>query len=253
MADRNGIVQRAPLPPLNSPRLAEGDRAGVYALIGKELNNVLNGSSSYHPDGMKKSSRDLKLELDSFIDGIDKMKDAVDDPANIFPDAVQHLDAFRKAFKSGVANDIETMWNEWKDTRDNSIKLPDNLTPTTRDHSVIYIDPDSVGPFSMPNPLLPKNWPKELKASNRSSDEVASNGSSPDIYGRPPVRMISSALGSGRPPVPVNPLAVSGTNSTGLAGRLAPLAGIDPNDPDQTALPAGGLLGLWLRGQAANQ
>jgi ribosome-associated translation inhibitor RaiA len=35
----------------------------------------------------------------------------------------------------------------------------------------------------------------------------------------------------------------------GLAGRLAALAGIDPNNPDQTAPPAGGLLGLLLRGQ----
>jgi hypothetical protein len=29
MADRNGIVQRAPLPPLNSPLINEADRARV--------------------------------------------------------------------------------------------------------------------------------------------------------------------------------------------------------------------------------
>jgi hypothetical protein len=134
---------------------------------------------------------------------------------------------------------------------DNRIKLPDNLAPTTRDHRTIYIDPDSVGPFAPPNPLLPENWPKELKASDRSSDDVASNGSNPDIYRRPPVRMVSSALGSGRDPImAATPLPTSTPESMGgLAGRLAALAGIDPNDPDQTAPPTGGLFGLLLRGQ----
>jgi hypothetical protein len=37
MADRNGIVQRAPLPPLNSPLINEADR--LAALAGIDPNN----------------------------------------------------------------------------------------------------------------------------------------------------------------------------------------------------------------------
>jgi hypothetical protein len=33
MADRNGIVQRAPLPPLNSPLINEADRLAALACI----------------------------------------------------------------------------------------------------------------------------------------------------------------------------------------------------------------------------
>jgi hypothetical protein len=100
MADRNGIVQRAPLPPLNSPLINEADRARVFGVIGKALNNILNGPNSYHADTMMKSSRDLMLELDSFANSVKRLKGAVNDPADIVGDAVRHLDHFKQAFKN---------------------------------------------------------------------------------------------------------------------------------------------------------
>jgi hypothetical protein len=83
MANGNNSVQRAPLPPLNSPTIAEADRARVYGSIGRELNNILNGAASYHADGMKKSSKDLKSELNDFIGAVGRLKDKVNGPANI--------------------------------------------------------------------------------------------------------------------------------------------------------------------------
>jgi len=46
MANGNNFVQRAPLPPLNSPTITGADRARVYGSIGRELNNILNGAAS---------------------------------------------------------------------------------------------------------------------------------------------------------------------------------------------------------------
>lgn len=358
MANGNGFVQRAPLPPLNSPTINEADRASVYGAIGKELNNILNGATSYHADSVKKSSNDLRSELNDFISAVGSLKDAVNDPADIVGDAVRDLREFKKAFETGVGNDIETMWNDPKDERDNSIKLPDSIAPTTEDHNIIYVDPEAEGLFSAPNPLSPNQWPKNLKASIGSPDGVAAGRASSDNYPRLASRVVSSAPGSigplnplrppltqqtGRPlgifsgePMPDYPLPpsiwglpdnsnASGNNDQnwfttpggitspaagasgnarsspmpapqksqppaastlmdyikdlnqrnggapqapmfdpaepaatlpsgdpnslgGLAGRIAALAGIDPENPDQPAPQPGGLLGLYLSG-----
>jgi hypothetical protein len=174
MANGNGFVQRAPLPPLNSPTITEADRARVYGAIGKELNNILNGSTSYHPDSVKKSSKDLRSELDSFVDAVRGFQDVLNDPANIVGDAVRHLEEFQKAFGTGVSSDLETMWNDPEDERDRKIKLPDQHAPNTRDNRVI--DPESeLGPFSVPNPLSPNQWRKDLTASTGSPDSVATS------------------------------------------------------------------------------
>ena len=142
MANGNGSVQRAPLPPLNSPTITEADRARVYGAIGKELNDILNGAASYNADSVKKSSKDLMSELNDFIKSVGSLKDAVNDPVNIVGDAVRELEGFKNAFRRAVGNDIETMWNDPKDERGKGIKLPDNLTPSTEDHNVIYADPN---------------------------------------------------------------------------------------------------------------
>jgi hypothetical protein len=47
------------------------------------------------------------------------------------------------------------------------------------------------------------------------------------------------------PPIPSD----SSNHAGGLLGRLAALAGVDPQNPDQLAPPAGGLLGLYLNGR----
>jgi hypothetical protein len=103
---------------------------------------------------------------------------------------------FRKTFETGVGNDIETMWNEPSDGRDERIKLPDSIAPTTEDHNIIYVDPHADGQFSAPNPLSPKQWRKDPKASTGSPDDAAASGASPDIYPRLVSRVVSSARGN---------------------------------------------------------
>ena len=96
-------------------------------------------------------------DLDKLIGTVTSLKDAVNDPTNIFEDAVRDLGGFREAFKKAVSNDIETMWDDPDDGRDSRIRLPDNLAPTTRDKNDLYVNP-GLGPFAPPNPLLPKHW-----------------------------------------------------------------------------------------------
>jgi hypothetical protein len=195
MANGNSFVQRAPLPPLNSPTITEADRARVYGRIGRELNNILNWAPpSCHMDGVKKSSKDLMSDLNSFIGAVGRLKDAVNDPTNIVGDAVKQLEGFRNAFKTGVGNDIETMWNDPLDGRDKRIKLPDSLAPTTEDHNIIHVDPESDGPFSTPKPLSPNQWRKDIKASTGLSEDVAASGASPASYLRPASRVIRNRL-----------------------------------------------------------
>jgi hypothetical protein len=89
MANGNGLVQRAPLPPLNSPIINEADRTRVYGAIEKQLNTILNGATSYYSDSMKKSSKDLMSELDDLIGAVQSLRDVVNDPGNILGDAVR--------------------------------------------------------------------------------------------------------------------------------------------------------------------
>jgi len=233
MANGNGFVQRAPLPPLNSPTIAEADRARVYGLVGRELNNLLNGAASYHRDSVKKSSKDLMSELDGLIDSVENLKGAVNDPENIVEDALRDLKGFRDAFSAGVGNDIETMWNNPKDERDSRIKLPDSLAPTTEDNRII--DPDSEpGPYSTPNPLSPNQWRKDMRASIRSSNDVAASAASFDT--RLVNRVLNSASGSVDP---LNTRQLPPTQQIGIP--LAIFTG-QPMPSWTTSPPLGGLL-----------
>jgi hypothetical protein len=206
MPNGNGFVQRAPLPPLNSPTIAEGDRPRVYGVIGKELNNILNGSASYHADGVKKRSNDLLSERDNFIGAMGSLKDAVNDPANIVGDAVRDLGSFRKAFEDGTRNDIARMWNDAKDGRDKAIQLPNDIAPTTEDNNTIFVDPNPKGPYSTPNPVSPGQWRRDLRASY-SPDQQGTNSSS-----------IPSGVAEGN-------LDGSGRQQGGLLGMLLALRG----------------------------
>lgn len=255
MANRNGFVQRVPLPPLNSPTLTRADRTRVYGAIGKELDNISNGVRSYHDDSVKKSSKDLMSELNGFIHAVESLKDAVNDPEDIVGDAVRDLKGFKKAFETGVGNDIETMWNDSKDERDSRIKLPDSLAPTTDDNNIIYIDPESDGLFSAPNPLSPNQWPKDLKASTGSSGDVTASAVSPDMYPRPISNWFArlAGIGSQNPAQPAAPPLAPSVDTSfvgGLAGRIAALTGIDPQYPIKPALaqPNGAMRGLYRDG-----
>jgi hypothetical protein len=186
MANGNGFVQRAPLPPLNSPTITEADRARVYGVIGNELNNILNGPTAHYADSVKKSSRDLMSELDNFIGTVESLKGAMNDPGNIVGDVVRDLNDFRDAFAKGVGNDVEAMWNNPKDGRDQAIKLPDSLAPTTEDHNIIYVDPEPDPNFPAPNPVAPGQSLERRASMGLQGDMVASAGAA----ARKPVRYL---------------------------------------------------------------
>jgi hypothetical protein len=149
------------------------------------------------------------------------------------------------------------MWNDKTDERDNSIKLPDSLAPTTEDHNIIYVDPSAEGPFSAPNPVSPNQWRKDLRASIGPSKDVTAIGAPPDIYPRLVTRVISSALGNinplnaEQPAPPALPFTLSDNPNSmgGLAGRLAALVNIEPENPEQPVPQPGGLLGNFLTGR----
>jgi hypothetical protein len=85
----------------------------------------------------------------------------VNDPSNILGNVARqlmdHADAFQKTLEKNEPVD--------------NIELPRESSPTTEDNRVIHVDPEP-GPFSPPNPLSPKNWPKELGVSLGPSDDV---------------------------------------------------------------------------------
>lgn len=157
MANRDDLIQRSPLLPPNSPTITEADRARVYAIIGRELDNFLNGPSSYHSDGTKKSSFALMTELKDFVGSVSRLREIVGDPANILGEIGSNLDAFKEAFGGATSNDVETMWNNPQDARDRAIKLPDSIAPTTNDQNVIYVDPEPDPWYPAPNPVIPKS------------------------------------------------------------------------------------------------
>jgi hypothetical protein len=195
MTDKNGFVQSAPLPPLNAPTISAADRSRVYAVIGKQLNDILNGALSYDSDSVQKNSTALLSGLNDFVGAVERLKDAVNDPTNIMEDVVRDLKGFRDAFGSTTSNDAERMWDDPLDGRDKAIKLPDSLTPATRDNKVIYVDPDP-GPYSSPNPVSPKQRPRDYRASFEVSDgpEKPPGRLTPDSHPRQVSRTVNSSL-----------------------------------------------------------
>jgi hypothetical protein len=91
------VIQSAPLAPPNSPKITEADRSRIYGLIGSELHNALNAESAFFPDGLKKSSSDLMSNMDELIGTVKSLKESVDDPTNIFGDALRDLVGARAA------------------------------------------------------------------------------------------------------------------------------------------------------------
>ena len=91
-------------------------------------------------------------------------------------DVIRELEVFGKAFKAGVSNDIEWMWNEQEDPRDRGIKLPDSVAPTTEDRNIIDIDPEPDLFFPQPNPFSP---PKDMRVSAPTMGNRFASGSVP--------------------------------------------------------------------------
>ncbi len=73
-------IERAPLAPLGArTRINEADRAKVYELIGKQLNDLINGSGSYHPDGGRKSPQEIAEGIERLQGQVLGLKGFVDD------------------------------------------------------------------------------------------------------------------------------------------------------------------------------
>ncbi|WJR76482.1 hypothetical protein [Bradyrhizobium sp. NP1] len=219
MSNENGVIQQSPLLPPNAPTITETDRARIYAIIGKELNNILNGPASYYPDSVKKDSVDLTSELQSFIGAVTSLKGVVNDPTGILESAVRDLNEFASTFKNRTSDDVEAMWNNEDDKRDQRIRLPDSIAPTTEDHNIIYVDPNPDPFFPPPNPVAPR---KERSVSSGSPSAVATNSIGANAY-----QQSSSAdanttrylrgrvMGKSDPGVPVAPMSMP------LAGPLS--------------------------------
>lgn len=159
MGNGNDRMQSAPLLPPNSPTITKADRSGVYATIGRELNNIL---ASYHPDGSRRNSWDLTTDLEGLVEAVSRLRGLVNDPADILGKIGSDLVEFTRSFRSGVSNDVETMWNDPEDRRDQAIRLSDGLVPPTADH-----DPNPDPWYPAPNPIVPHRS-RELRASART-------------------------------------------------------------------------------------
>jgi hypothetical protein len=133
----------------------------------------LNGPAPYYTDGVKKSSNHLMSDLKGFIGSVNRLKDAVNDPANIMGDVLIDLNSFKDAFKARTSNDVETMWNDPGDKRDHGILVPNDIAPTTQDHNVIA--PDLDFRFPVPSPKAPNQF-RQLRAS------AGAPSSAPDLY-----------------------------------------------------------------------
>ena len=90
-------IETAPLAPLNArTKITEADRAKVYALIGKQLNDLVNGPASNYPDGGRKSPQVISEDIKRLNGHVMNLKGFVDDPAGILDSVVKHLDDFRR-------------------------------------------------------------------------------------------------------------------------------------------------------------
>jgi hypothetical protein len=163
----------APLNPIMT--ITEADRPKIHDLIGKQVADILTGSQSYYPDGVQKEPWTLASDLQKFITSIDDLRGRMNDPSNILGNVTGHLTKHAEDFRSAIENGEPV----------DHIELPNELSPVTEDNRVIHVDPDP-DQFSLPNPLLPKNWSKELKASFGSFDDVENAPAVLGVYsGRP--------------------------------------------------------------------
>jgi len=55
MTNSRSIIEQAPLPRPNAPSIEEGDRSRIFGMVGKQLDDIINGRpGSYYQEGIKK-------------------------------------------------------------------------------------------------------------------------------------------------------------------------------------------------------
>ena len=187
MTNSRGIIEQAPLPWPNAPNIGEGDRPHIFGMIGKQLDDIINGPGSYYPEGTKKSPDALMGDLTEFYNSVERLGKQMNDPNNIMGDVLDELKKFNGAFAP------ITKWHPSSPERDKAIELPPDRTPYTRDRNVIEVDPFG-RPYAPPMPW--KDTRKDWNASAERS-EPASTGQGPNAYRRLSSRLVYP---SGRPP-----------------------------------------------------
>ena len=158
-------IESRPLPPLNpGASLNEQDRSSVYAMMGKELNDLLNGPASFYADGMRKDPQTLLSDLKRFRAGIQELQGRVDDPSGILTGIAEHLKSFADAFEKRSSAD---------EPNDN-IQMNPEYMPNTEDSNILYVNPniDPRDSFPNSNPVAPENWKKYHDASLRSVERA---------------------------------------------------------------------------------
>lgn len=171
---------------LSKTTISEADHDKVYNFIAKRLADTLTGDQSYYPEGPQKDVTTRAKELDNFIDTLRSMRQSVNDPANILGSVIDELEQHALDFHARV------------DRGSAPIELPPEFSPTTRDNRVIQVDPFP-RPYSPPNPLIRRNWPKDSYTSFDPNDvNSAPTGVRPGA-GSPQQAIGLPGLYSGRP------------------------------------------------------
>ncbi len=138
-------IERRYLPPLNpGTSIAETDRERVYDVIRRHLADILTGDRSYYPDGVQKDLRKRADDLDGFVQSLSDLQGSVNDPANILGDAAGSLKSYADDFRKRIerAEPVD------------SIVIPPENAPTTRDLNELYLEPNPIAPpmQSLPRP-----------------------------------------------------------------------------------------------------
>jgi hypothetical protein len=180
MANNKGIIEQAPLPLPNAPNIGEGDRSRILGMIGKQLDDIVNGPGSYYPEGIKKGPDAVMDDLTSFYNSVERFGQQLNDPNNIIGDVLNELKKFNSTF-APVTN-----WSGPSLQRDNAIELPPELTPNTRDRNIIEIDPFG-GPYA---PSMPWKNPRKDMNVSAEGQEQALNSQKPSAYRRLSSRLV---------------------------------------------------------------
>jgi hypothetical protein len=98
-------IRTQPLAPLDARiKITNGDRARVYALIGKQLDYLVNGPGSYYPDSGRKSPQTIGEDIKRFRERVKNLKSFVDEPASILDSVNNDLEQFEESFNKEVAS-----------------------------------------------------------------------------------------------------------------------------------------------------
>jgi len=153
-------IERQYLPPLNTETtIAEADRQRVYDIVRKQLADLLEGDQYHYPDGVQKDRQARADDLDGLIGLIAGLQGRVNDPADILGDVVKDLRAHAKHFRARMASESPS----------DPIELPPERSPTTRDRSELYLEPN---PFAPPMKSLPgprQEWLMSRRHGGQSS------------------------------------------------------------------------------------